>query len=150
MRFSISGHARKEMTRRGIESKDLDLLMTNPGQIVDADDELVCYQSQQIIHDVINRCAWRYPQKPFHQGATKAHTRSGLQLRRNAGGDASARNPPGGCPFGGWLCRSSVKDRYGYSPSSLRASHQKSMPRHPQLFMTPCIRTEKHIFCGQL
>jgi hypothetical protein len=48
-------------------------------------------------------------------------------------------NPPGGGPFGARLCRSSVKDRCGYSPSSLLAWRQNASPQHAAVFMTSCI-----------
>ena len=39
------------------------------------------------------------------------------------------RNPPGRASFGRLLCRSSVEDHSGYSPSSLRASCQNTRRR---------------------
>jgi DNA-binding NarL/FixJ family response regulator len=39
------------------------------------------------------------------------------------------RNPLGCASFGRLLCRSSVKDHSGYSPSSLRASSQNAQQR---------------------
>src|SRR5215469_7192286 len=39
------------------------------------------------------------------------------------------RNPPGCASFGRLLCRSSVEDHSGYSPSSLRASIQNTQQR---------------------
>jgi hypothetical protein len=40
-------------------------------------------------------------------------------------------NPLLGCAsFGRLLCRSSLKDHSGYSPSSLRASSQNTQQRH--------------------
>jgi hypothetical protein len=39
------------------------------------------------------------------------------------------RNPPGHASFGGLLCRSSVEDHSGYSPSSLRVSSQNTRRR---------------------
>src|ERR1700683_1559421 len=48
-------------------------------------------------------------------------------------------NPPGGGSFCGRLCRSSVEDRCGDSPSSLRVLRQNSSPRHAQVFKTLCL-----------
>ncbi len=48
-------------------------------------------------------------------------------------------NPSGGGSFDARLCRSSVEDRCGYSPSSLRVLRQNPTPRHTQLFKTLCI-----------
>src|SRR5258708_25520198 len=40
------------------------------------------------------------------------------------------RNPSGRASFGRLLCRSSVEDHSGYSPSSLRASSRNTQRRH--------------------
>ena len=50
------------------------------------------------------------------------------------------RDPPG-CAYFGWLlCRSSVKDHSGYSPSSLRASSQNTQQRRYPQSLTWCTR----------
>jgi hypothetical protein len=49
MKFSVSKHAHEEMIRRRVTPDELNSLMTNPDQINDAEDKLLCYQSQQII-----------------------------------------------------------------------------------------------------
>jgi hypothetical protein len=53
-----------------------------------------------------------------------------MLLRRALPAAHFDRNPLGCAAFGRLLCRSSVKDHSGYSPSSLRASSQNTQQRH--------------------